>query len=168
MLIMSVLRQRGFSLAYKWRLLPQHIRKQRLHRCLARDREAGEMTATYVLIVRTNTRYVRTERSDRPGFMRKTSFLPFKPYLQLRETLFLAISMLWECIRGKKKNASLVPRPFLRGRGESGEGRKNNSTPMRIHGFIPAVSVDEGKTRISSRCESWIIFRVNVSCYGDG
>ena len=43
---------------------------------------------------------------------------------------------------------SLVPRPFLYGRGERGEGRKglvNNSTPTRIHGCIPAVSVDEGK-----------------------
>ena len=43
---------------------------------------------------------------------------------------------------------SLVPRPFLYGRGESGEGRKglvNNSTPTQIHGCIPAVSVDEGK-----------------------
>ena len=43
---------------------------------------------------------------------------------------------------------SLVPRPFLYGRGERGEGRKglvNNSTPTRIHGYIPAVSVDEGK-----------------------
>ena len=43
---------------------------------------------------------------------------------------------------------SLVPRPFLYGRGEKGEGKKglvNNSTPTRIHGCIPAVSVDEGK-----------------------
>ena len=43
---------------------------------------------------------------------------------------------------------SLVPRPFLCGRGERGEGRKglvNNSTLTRIHGCIPAVSVDEGK-----------------------
>ena len=44
--------------------------------------------------------------------------------------------------------APRVPRPFLCGRGERGEGRKglvNNSTPTRIHGCIPAVSVDEGK-----------------------
>ena len=27
------------------------------------------------------------QRSDRPGFMRKTCFSPFKPYLQLRGTL---------------------------------------------------------------------------------
>ena len=43
---------------------------------------------------------------------------------------------------------SLVPRPFLCGRGERKEGRKglvNNSTLTRIHGCIPAVSVDEGK-----------------------
>ena len=43
---------------------------------------------------------------------------------------------------------SLVPRPFLYGRGERRERRKglvNNSTPTRIHGYIPAVSVDEGK-----------------------
>ena len=42
---------------------------------------------------------------------------------------------------------SLVPRPFLCGRGEK-EGRKglvNNSTLTRIHGCIPAISVDEGK-----------------------
>ena len=43
--------------------------------------------------------------------------------------------------------SSLVPRPFLNGRDEKGEGRKglmNNLTPTRIHGCIPAVSV-EGK-----------------------
>ena len=43
---------------------------------------------------------------------------------------------------------SLVPRPFLFGRGERWEKRKglvNNSTLTRIHGCIPAVSVDEGK-----------------------
>ena len=43
---------------------------------------------------------------------------------------------------------SLVPRPFLYGRGEKGEGSQglvNNSTPMRIHGCIPAISVGEGK-----------------------
>ena len=43
---------------------------------------------------------------------------------------------------------SLVPRPFLCGRGEREKGRKglvNNSTLTRIHGCIPAVSVDEGK-----------------------
>ena len=34
--------------------------------------------------VRSITRYVGTERSDRPGFMHKTRFSPFKPYLQLR------------------------------------------------------------------------------------
>ena len=40
-------------------------------------------------------------RSDRPGFMRKTCFSPFKPYLQLRGTLPSNISMLWKCIHGK-------------------------------------------------------------------
>ena len=144
MLIMSVLRQRGFSLAYKWRLLPQHIRKQRLHRCLARDREAGEMTATYVLIVRTNTRYVRTERSDRPGFMRKTSFLPFKPYLQLRETLFLAISMLWECIRGKKKMLVWFPDPSCVGGAKAGrEGRITRPQRGSTASFLPSVLMRE-------------------------
>ena len=47
-----------------------------------------------------------------------------------------------------RSSVSLVPRPFLYGRGEKGEGRKglvNNSTPTQIHGCIPAVSVDEGK-----------------------
>ena len=45
---------------------------------------------------------------------------------------------------------SLVPRPYLYGRGEREEGRKslvNNSTPTRIHGCIPAVSVNEGKRK---------------------
>ena len=48
----------------------------------------------------------------------------------------------------KHLEPSLVPRPFLHGRGEKGEGRKglvNNSTPTRIHGCIPAVSIDKGK-----------------------
>ena len=43
---------------------------------------------------------------------------------------------------------SLVPRPFLCGRGEREEERKglvNNTTQTRICGCIPAVSVDEGK-----------------------
>ena len=31
--------------------------------------------------------YRTQQRSDRPGFMRKTCFSPLKPYLQLRETL---------------------------------------------------------------------------------
>ena len=47
-----------------------------------------------------------------------------------------------------RDSGSLVPRPFVYGRDEKGEGRKglvNNLTPMRIHGCIPAVSVDEGK-----------------------
>ena len=50
--------------------------------------------------------------------------------------------------RGQGSPYSLVPRPFLHGWGERGEGRKglvNNSTLTRIHGCIPAVSVDEGK-----------------------
>ena len=56
---------------------------------------------------------------------------------------------------------SLVPRPFLYGRGERGEGRKglvNNSTPTRIHGCIPAVSVDEGKRecQVGVSCEYFL------------
>ena len=42
--------QRGNSLAYELRLLPQYISKQCLHRYLARDREAGETTYMYVLL----------------------------------------------------------------------------------------------------------------------
>ena len=51
--------------------------------------------------------------------------------------------------------ASLVPRPFLCGQGERGEGRENNSTPTRIHSCIPAVSVDEGKRecQVGVSCE---------------
>ena len=53
------------------------------------------------------------------------------------------------CVRiSVNKLGSLVPRPFLYGQGDKGEGRKglvNNSTPSRIYGCIPAVSVDEGK-----------------------
>ena len=48
------------------------------------------------------------------------------------------------------QRGSLVPRPFPYGRDEKGDGRKglvNNLTPMRIHGCIPAVSVDEGKCK---------------------
>ena len=49
--------------------------------------------------------------------------------------------LLTSCLLTKKDTrleASLVPRPFLCGRGERGEGRKglvNNSTPTRIHGI---------------------------------
>ena len=50
--------------------------------------------------VRSITRYVGTEQSDRPGFMHKTRFSPFKPYTCSSDKL-LAISMLWKCIRGK-------------------------------------------------------------------
>ena len=45
----------------------------------------AKVTELYVcFIVRTKLGYVGTERSDRPGFMHKTCFSPFKPYLQLR------------------------------------------------------------------------------------
>ena len=37
------------------------------------------------------TCYVGTEQSDRAGIMRKTRFSPFKPYLQLRQTLLSKI-----------------------------------------------------------------------------
>ena len=41
---------RGNSLAFELRPLPRYISKQRLHRCLGRDHEAGESDrATYVL-----------------------------------------------------------------------------------------------------------------------
>ena len=84
-LILSVLHQGGTSLSYEWRQLPQYISKQRLHCCLARDREAGKSDrAMYVLSSVQILSYVGTEQSDRPGFMRKTCFSPFKPYLQLR------------------------------------------------------------------------------------
>ena len=33
--------------------------------------------------------------------MRKTCFSPFKPYLELRETLLSNIYAVWKCIRGK-------------------------------------------------------------------
>ena len=59
-------------------------------------------------------------------------------------TLFTLAHTQWPY----QSEISLVPRPFLYGRGERGERRKglvNNSTPTRIHGCIPAVSVDEGK-----------------------
>ena len=41
-----------------------------------------------------------------------------------------------------RDSGSLVPRPFVYGRGEKGEGRKglvNNSTPTQIHGCIPVM-----------------------------
>ena len=44
---------------------------------------------------------------------------------------------------------SLVPRPFLYGRGERGEGRKglvNNSTPTRIYGISIIVSCEATNT----------------------
>ena len=83
---MSV-RQRGTSLRVKT-AVTIHQQATFTSRCLARDREAAKVTGGHVcFIVRTITRYVGTERSDRPGFMRKTCFSPFKPYLQLRQTL---------------------------------------------------------------------------------
>ena len=41
----------------------------------------------YVLLPVELLAFVGTEGSDRPGFMRKTCFSPFNPYLQLRQTL---------------------------------------------------------------------------------
>ena len=77
----------------------------------------------------------------------------------------LFFSCLTKCVKGEAVNkkrsswpshiqvwayhwTSLVPRPFLMGGVRTERGRKglvNNSTPTRIHGCIPAVSVDEGK-----------------------
>ena len=70
----------------------------------------------------------------RPKPKKKVSIVTTTPELETALTVILIVT--------------LVPRPFLYGRGEKGEGRKglvNNSTPTRIHGCIPAVSVDEGK-----------------------
>ena len=80
----------GTSLAYEWRLLPRYISKQCLDRCRWRFRRWSWwkwQSYTYVLLsVQILTMHVGTERSD-PRIMRKTCFLLFKPYLQLRETL---------------------------------------------------------------------------------
>ena len=83
----------------EWRLLPWYISKQHLHHCLVRDREAGESDrAMYVLLpIQLSTML----EQDRPGFMGKTCFSPFKLYLHTSGKLFLAIFMLWKCIRAK-------------------------------------------------------------------
>ena len=49
--------------------------------------------------VRSITRYVGTERSDRPGFMHK-HVSRHSSHICSSDKL-LAISMLWKCIRGK-------------------------------------------------------------------
>ena len=67
----------------------------------------NEPKTTVCFIVHKITCYVETERSDQPGFMCKTCFLPFKPYLQLRETLS-NISILWKSNCGK--NATVAGR----------------------------------------------------------
>ena len=86
-LIMSV-RQRGTSASLGVKTaVTIHQQATFTSRSLARDREAAKVTGHVCFIVRTITRYVGTERSDRPVFMRKTCFSPFKPYLQLRQTL---------------------------------------------------------------------------------
>ena len=82
-LIMSV-RQRGTSFRVKT-AVTIHQQATFTSRCLARDRDAAKVTELHIFC--TITRYVGTERSDRPGFMRTTCFSPFKPYLQLRQTL---------------------------------------------------------------------------------
>ena len=92
-LIMSV-RQRGTSLGVKT-AVTIHQQATFTSRSLARDRKAAKVTGGHVcFIARTITRYVGTERSDRPVFMRKTCFSPFKPYLQLRQTLLSNIYAL--------------------------------------------------------------------------
>ena len=85
-LIMSV-HQRGTSLRVKT-AVTIHQQAMFTSRCLARDRDAAKVTGVCMFYCPcTIIRYVGTERSDRPGFMRKTCFSPFKPYLQLRQTL---------------------------------------------------------------------------------
>ena len=85
-LIMSV-RQRGTSLRVKT-AVTIHQQATFTSRCLARDRDDAKVTGVCMFYCPcTIIRYVGTERSDRPGFMRKTCFSPFKPYLQLRQTL---------------------------------------------------------------------------------
>ena len=62
---------------------------------------------------------------------------------------------------GRADELVWFPDPSCMGRARGRRGRKglvNNSTlfPMRIHGSIPAVSVDEEKMQMSSLYESWI------------
>ena len=123
--------QQGNSLAYEWKLLPRYISKQRLHRCLARDREAGESDRAKLCMFYcpfNYTCYVGTERSDWRGFMHKTRFSPFKPYLQLRQTLLSNIyavemhpwqkcycswSENWRIHLSQKRKLPLRPQFFL-------------------------------------------------------
>ena len=97
-LIMSV-RQRGTSLGVKT-AVTIHQQATFTSRSLARDREAAKVTGACTFYCPYNySLYVGTERSDRPVFMRKTCFSPFKPYLQLRQTLsnIYAVEMhLWQ------------------------------------------------------------------------
>ena len=79
--------QWGTSLTYEWRLLPWYISRQRLHCCLARDREAESIRArcycqyNYSLLWNGMVWLARG--------MRTTYFSPFKPCLKLRETQYL-------------------------------------------------------------------------------
>ena len=104
LIIIISLFQRGTSLAYELRLLPRYISKQRLHRCLARDREAGESDrrATYTCFtVCSITRYVEHNNGQiGQGLCVKHVSRRSSPTCSSEE-LFLAISMLWKCIRGK-------------------------------------------------------------------
>ena len=102
--------QWGTSLAYEWRLLPRYISKQRFTSLLGKDHEAGESDSYVCFAVLSITRYVRPERS---GFMCKTCFLPFKPYLQLTETLLSNIYVYpWQkCYwAGRKTDKCISPR----------------------------------------------------------
>ena len=79
----------------------------------------------------------------------------------LLNTLGRAVEQLAGCLPRKQKsvvkvkvqhscNAKLVWFPDPSCMGGAREGRKglvNNSTPTRIHGYIPAVSIDEGKRK---------------------
>ena len=83
----------GTSLAYEQRLLPRYITQQ-VYTTAWQEIVKPKALELRVLrvIVRTITSYcIGTERSDRAQFMRRTCFSPFKPYLQLRETLLNSI-----------------------------------------------------------------------------
>ena len=68
-------------------MLPWYISKQCIHCCFWQEIVKPKVLELSVLLSEQLLATIETERSDEPECKRRICFSPFKPYLQLRETL---------------------------------------------------------------------------------